>query len=1839
MNRQVILHISDLHFSSKGDEQGRANRELLLRGLLSQLNSIETEWHPTLVCITGDITLKGQVEGYNEAIIWLKELAETLTLNFDRFFLCPGNHDCVRDIDICPPLVPNTPQEADKILTYKIPHYLEERFKYFSNFCSSLNIPPYKIGDQDSYLVGYREMDGIKIIACNTAWFSFEQDEHSKLWLGLEILRYLESKRQLVSAGSPPDNGLCIALMHHGTETYFQEHERLAYSDRPPALHYLWQRCHLALYGHNHERALDAPNQMKAHCWVVGAGATNAGMSHPNNINLIRVNKNGFELRCFEFNPAKAESPWSQKTSSKTYPWNTTKDTPDYTDASSELEEYNKMFDALRNVAIEYAHSIITLKSRQLKPFGVLPKQISLQVSVKPEAESTINRLSRPGEPKNQQPLLLSIYEAISKARLSLLLGDLGAGKSTLLAQLALIIGEHVLKCVPIFIPANSLPIDKRDGISDLMGLINKYISSDLSPIRHINLDQVIKEGDEILLLIDSLDEIERGSAVHLLRLLARLPDLYSHITVVLASRFAEMVGVDYERWQVLQVPPLSSNQKAELIKNEALAQGEEELKAGQLAGSALKTLEDNPSLNALANSPLAVRLLYNSLTSDIQTLGERTLGDLLYNLLLQRLGEWADKDLRISKTQKFESAFPALVNKAILLGDIAYDVLNHGTLHRDKVTSIIKEYLPPSMQLEASLITQEAITFFEDNGIITPGESITFVYQPLAQIAAGVYLSDRINQEKESIAIPNRDLWRVVSFAGSIIRRTGQIEESRNWFINYVEFLITDRKGITPACYICEELRDPLIAQKLIELLPLKGRRPLWYLENERGASSQAIASSLFFAGDKGFNWLFSEYLDPRIPPTNTGSALIQDVFKKWSLLAHNRLTPDQARRLAELVPFLLATRTTLGTFGFLENLAYLVTEAFSIEEYLWLCANELNSHDRSLWAKEQFRQYSREGKHQLVNAILERKPTKGGAVLWIELNPQKMPPVPIIRAILSASWADKEDNLTIKNALLACQEKIGSQHWHSFLRWSLTDPDHDVAAAAALMLKEEGESSLYLLGDALSKAISLSELGSKAEYVLKDLVSSAKKTDINWQTCLFGNASYRNSARPGSWRIFLDYLNNEAPENGSVLLINNIDKIGPFNLPRYPDIRLAFRNLLSGPNGQEYRKALRDALDHYSPSIRHSAAMILISSIPNDEGMALITAISFVGTKVSSDFWEWEKFLITLNYGPTVIENLKLALPSFSKRARIMALALLARNNASITYEDKRELVLGLTDWRASTWEFTALADCGIASEFAYSVLIKEINSHPLADCINIANALVRHHKNRLTPIERAKCYAATLKSNIGGNQVVSPIFYDQMLLGAIKHLRTEKSIDEFPRLLGSLIDSLQDPNKWTDILWDLFCSDYLNSLSDGDDTGLELLWLGQDKPDIGSAIGCAAKKILEDERIPRYRWVNLYHWLAVLADEFVGVDKNELKNISTISSHSYGNATYSILRRLGEVPTDFKIQRTYDSLPEDLHSMTHEDRDSKSFDNIHIKLLDAARESELIKSNIQDLVTSVVITAEISQRFLDELASKGNNGCLLAGVLAFCFDLKIRANYAFSFMEKYELPDRQNSPDIKRLKSIAVLAYNALIRMKSEIKAEYVNMLLQAMEREPYSKDRYIYDLILIERGIPSERIDYILQIFAGSDCFGYIDRAIVSHLSEWASDLDKNTLKDKLVEICFKCLQQLDINQGVDSLVNDRDASVYLFFPLLYWSIGMYPEVISERVFARGIKLMFDYREERYRQKKPQQFEVIESVAPLFSRIPKPILKDVLSSLAKFPDSDVRMWTNLFQCFQV
>ena len=145
--KQVILHLSDLHFGCDKSDSERAARALALEGLNAAILKLQPDWKPTIVCISGDIGYKGLVSDYEEAAVWLTKLLKDLDIAPDHVLICAGNHDIDRDTVTYGR--PKDAIEADQMLALPLDAKYEIPFQAYVAFAQAFGIQPLQLGDSE----------------------------------------------------------------------------------------------------------------------------------------------------------------------------------------------------------------------------------------------------------------------------------------------------------------------------------------------------------------------------------------------------------------------------------------------------------------------------------------------------------------------------------------------------------------------------------------------------------------------------------------------------------------------------------------------------------------------------------------------------------------------------------------------------------------------------------------------------------------------------------------------------------------------------------------------------------------------------------------------------------------------------------------------------------------------------------------------------------------------------------------------------------------------------------------------------------------------------------------------------------------------------------------------------------------------------------------------------------------------------------------------------------------------------------------------------------------------------------------------------------------------------------------------------------------------------------------------------------------------------------------------------------------------------------------------------------------------------------------------------------
>lgn len=279
-----------------------ASRQNALNGLLRVLANLDSTWNPQVVVVSGDIGWRGSTEDYIKAEVWFKGLLDFLKLTPKELVVCVGNHDLDRNLAQVLS-VPSTSSEVDRLLTVENISTLYPPFDEFKAFCQSLGIPQLFIAGQNESLFGYRKIAGLQFVVLNSAWFSRNDTDKGKLWVGLPLLKVLNSEAQLVDPQEYDIGTLTIAVLHHPM-SWLHESEQSSDGDRLNTYRYLCERTHIILSGHEHN-AIEKPHILFSRAHAFAAGATYSGDNYRNNFSLLQIDthQRNITRRAFEYDP------------------------------------------------------------------------------------------------------------------------------------------------------------------------------------------------------------------------------------------------------------------------------------------------------------------------------------------------------------------------------------------------------------------------------------------------------------------------------------------------------------------------------------------------------------------------------------------------------------------------------------------------------------------------------------------------------------------------------------------------------------------------------------------------------------------------------------------------------------------------------------------------------------------------------------------------------------------------------------------------------------------------------------------------------------------------------------------------------------------------------------------------------------------------------------------------------------------------------------------------------------------------------------------------------------------------------------------------------------------------------------------------------------------------------------------------------------------------------------------------------------------------------------------------------------------------------------------------
>jgi predicted MPP superfamily phosphohydrolase len=1826
--KQVILHLSDLHFGCDKSDSEIAARALALEGLNAAIMKLPPEWKPTIICISGDIAYKGLASEYEEATVWLTKLLNDLGIRPDHVVTCAGNHDIDRNAVTYDR--PKDAAEADQMLAVPLDAKYEIPLQAYVAFAQAFGIQPLQLGTRSSYLIGQRTLEGISFCSLNSAWFCRDQYDKEQLWIGRPYVDVLEHAGQVLHTTKLAAAVPTVFLLHHPKD-WFHQSESHSYGNRPNTFDVVAGRCHLLLTGHTHGESR-RPDRNGGAAHVMTGGATYDSATYNNAFTLIRVRTDRFTYCIFDYDPRSATREWRQtiEATDLLFRDSIVQGAPGFAArAVPQLNDY-------REATQRYAKGVIEAKCRALRPRGALPVTVPAFVTIQ-EDRPTLQQ-DRPDKTQHHRPLRpITLIEATRTGRRTLLLGDLGSGKSTLAAKFVVESQARTQESIALSVPAKLVKSTEPPGgvpwssTKDFLASISAFVNNHVLPTAGgFDLYALLETGVEVAIAIDGLDEVSPLVARVILDYLADVVNHWSTVQVLATGRPVELAGLDYAKWQLCTPVPAQDDDKLQLFIEEAVADGKEQDSAIAVATTALARLRALPELHSLADTPLFCKLLFDQLQSQEQ-LETLTLGDLLYPLLGKRLAEWATRDGKASVNVEFDSLHPDSGPRVTLLSHLAASTDRNRAIPVEQARRILERLLPDVSGVSKSQLVDQAMRSFESAGLVSlEGGNFELSLRSFDDFCRGYALADAALTDPTKLVPKDLSDWRSVAFAATMARRFGVMDVVRPVLREYIKQLLVASKDIAASAYIVAESRDQATAEFFIDRLSSLGRRPLSFSYDNPAwpQTAQAIAESIRLAGKRGFDWFFGEYLDPRFPFVYAGSQLTVEMFLRWAALQIGTLTEPREKAFRSLIMPHVSGESHQAS-QVIPALAVLIPDAFDTQARIKRSIQLLEIPQFHDAAERLIRDEFQKGNQEdilgyFTEVLLGGDSPQNAALLYLNLS-QNRPTSRLVRAILTQKRGRKPDRQAL-HTLQRLKDLLGVEPFARFCRWYLFNFDTLLSAGAAIELFNLGERRLALLSSALIQALHDGGYVPRAEEILATLIAEEGRRAAEALVTYITNARRDNlGGHSGWWRLL--FLSIRDPRlKGPELLVDCMRGVGEFLLARYPEIRSSFRDLVLDPQSARFRSALHNALNHAEPEIRHGAAMVLVTSDPTNEAKALETVVHWKSRRHHGLWFEWEQFCLTLRFGPAVLSHLQSKLGQFSRESRIFALAILFQNGTELDDTHFQELITG-----SLTSAFTSEILSAVAhADRIRKALLKEVDEGTEEPARKAAEILLGRPREELDDEHHVRCMALALDSNAWRNpEFASELDRLKKDPNYARRVVTEsqKLIDRgFRRpLIDQIYEAESVPTLWEDLVWNEICTGT---------PGFRVASHGQwildflvSSPTSRAAIGKAARKFLYDSRVSSgFNKDEPQSWLALLAHEGGELTQEELGEVVDRIDPIDKSAYVPLITRLGRAPKDGR-RRRFQQIPQPgaENAITAENATFERF-------IEFARPAEVLHPEFCSLIEQSLFNEPFSTEQLQALADQSLHGTLVAGALATAYGIFPEPTWALTAIGQRAPSGFQDQHCMLTLLNLWRIALFAA-KSDSDWRNRYLTVLKKGISGNGTNLSAVASELLEIDQSLSAEHLGIVLKHVVQTT---FDDQNLYPRLAYWLSTPEAQEALAGASSTVDAVLAELDLQPWNVDEASPKDAGAYLMFPLLRWRLAKATDIVSRRVFLRGLKMAVlpPRSSDRQLSGLPNRFVGIDDVAPLIATVDRALLEETIQYGLTLDDQELRAICGLF-----
>lgn len=1426
---------------------------------------------------------------------------------------------------------------------------------------------------------------------------------------------------------------------------------------------------------------------------------------------------------------------------------------------------------------------------------------------------------ANPEKAKYLEVVIKELGDLINEEAPTFLFGEIGSGKSTLLAHYYL--QELQNEILPVFIPSTYLKGRVTRDLQSFKELINEFVNNEINlEDKFFDLDTILLTKNELTLIIDGLDEFDKDEANKLLRHLLNLSNSISNLRIIASGRPIELQElVNFNEWNCLTTLDLTEEELKQILTNEAIAIGMDDVDAKGDSNRRFKILSKKHELLSITTTPLIACLIRDFLNENVES---KTLGDILYEVVKNRLN-WHEEDQK-ENLKTFLEAYPNALQREPFIAEIGYKLYHapNGRINEDNLFQIIdSENLVPKNVGNRNKIVDEAIKFFKSSFLQKIGSEYAFQSHQLHQLAVGIHLFKQISiGENFDFKQDRIDEWREISYSGAVARIKGESRKMISFFSEILEELLFTEDNTPATAVFLAEAQINELNVLFIEKLKNLGFRPLKLWGESDSIVPNAYAYIIKDIGQKGFEWLFENYLTPRHPSQTGGYDRIGvRILRYYLVRSEYQLSEFEKESLSSIIQFHIAVKA-FSCNNILPAITVALPENFELKQRCILLADALKSYSIANRAEELLLEEWSKGNHDDVINGLEIAcrnkdyEHKNALRLWLQLNESPIPKLLLNHCIRLISNGDSEIQAVI-------DKRINHTSFISYLRFIALSQNTISDAAAIVLYKTDSERNPTLIAWPIMHRTSWFDYKDvKREKILNDIVLTDKESRQDFILSHIPN-SKRDLGIPEIYvKYFLKTLETteEIYVNEFLHVVNNL---GKYFLPRYPEIRSQFIKVL---HKAAYYDALKSMLTNLDSTIRYKSASILLACYPEKEKEALEIVIrsSF---KRLSDNQEWLRFCMKLNYSKLMLDHIHFLLDDLTEVSRVFALKLLFHNeeyrlNSALIHE----LIIGLLgtasflDWSAG------LLDDGVqrvaAQNRFYEDLKNQLTSNNYEVKERAASHLIYHHESKIDVKEKAICWLLHIQYS---EQALIDFYKKHICLfddsDFISELKTqgkllEESIKGKNILLLRFYEALKEGRDWKEFFIAL-----INVKPHIDHHRLEhiyplLIDLANKDKNVKILIGQAAKELLT---YPAYSEDTHYNFIipyfTILAHEFENLSSEQVEETLIKYRISQDEIACSLLYRLGKIPDEYYPERGNFE-----HISLFANNTIVPYSPIETDCLPKIlADGEDIPKALIDIIENVLLEGLLTSEEVIKLSSQGNLATYFAMVIAFSrnSDLTLK-----DFLKAEDIGSGKHyARGITQYHKSILLRIKEITVSDKKSKEEYINVLINEISSE--NKARDIIDVFNELFGLKTNfNAILLIELFEALFEVPYrLNLNLVYQINEFFLNRTNSEDQKSLITPLRKCLKAV-LSSGYERHESELELMAWQLSLMLLYLEGKSTQE-TQRGFLIGLSNVFvqngrDYTSESRGKQQFKGRDLFIHSDLIFRKLDRSIIKEIM-----------------------